>query len=94
MSFRKAQSRAASLAEAVTNVLVGYLVALGAQQVVFPLFAIHTTMAQDAGIAAAFTLVSLLRAYLLRRVFERVGTGRGLGRRLEPSRTYRLVEDA
>ncbi len=92
MSFRKVQSRKASLVEAGANVLVGYLVALGSQQLVFPLFAIHTTLTQDAGIAAAFTLVSLLRSYLLRRVFERIGTGRGLGRKLPPGRTWRLVE--
>ncbi len=76
MSFRRSQSRTASLAEAGTNVLVGYLVALAAQQLVFPLFGIHTTLVQDSAIAAAFTAVSLARSYLLRRVFERIGTGR------------------
>jgi len=93
MSFRKNQSRAASLAEAGANVVVGYGVALAAQQLIFPLFAIHTTLAQDSAIAAAFTLVSLLRSYLLRRIFERISTGRGGGSRLKPGRTYRLVED-
>jgi hypothetical protein len=93
MSFRHSQSRTASLLEAGANVLVGYLVALAAQQVVFPLFGIHTTLAQDSAIAATFTLVSLLRSYLLRRLFERIGTGRGL-RRVPPGRTGRLVEDA
>ncbi len=93
MSFRKVQSRKASLVEAGANVLVGYLVALAAQQLIFPLFAIHTTLAQNSAIAAAFTLVSLLRSYLLRRVFERIGTGRCAGSRLRPGRTYRLVEE-
>ncbi len=92
MSFRRSQSRTASLLEAGANVLVGYLVALAAQQLIFPLFAIHTTLAQDVGIAAAFTAMSLLRSYLLRRVFERIGTGRGLGRKLPPGRNWRLVE--
>ena len=76
MTFRRAQSRATSLIEAGTNVLVGYLVALAAQQLVFPLFGIHTTLAQDSAIAALFTAVSLARSYLLRRLFERIGTGR------------------
>ncbi len=93
MSFRRVQSRAASLAEAAGNVLVGYLVALLAQQLIFPLFAIDTTLAQDSAIAAAFTLVSLARSYLLRRLFERIGTGRGGGSRLKSGRTYRFVED-
>jgi hypothetical protein len=92
MSHRRVQSRTESLLEAGADVLVGYLVALAAQQVVFPLFGIHTTLAQDSAIAAAFTLVSLARSYLLRRIFERLGTGRGL-RRVPPGRTWRLVED-
>ena len=93
MSFRRAQTRTASLLEAATNVLVGYLVALLAQQLVFPLFGIHTTLAQDSAIAAAFTVVSLLRSYLLRRVFERIGFGRGAGQAVRPGLTYRLVEE-
>jgi hypothetical protein len=94
MSHCRVQSRTASLLEAGANVLVGYLVALAAQQVVFPLFGIHTTLAEDTAIAAAFTLVSVARSYLLRRIFERIGTGRGAGPRLKPGRTYRFVEDA
>lgn len=37
MSFRRAQTRTTSLLEATANVLVGYLFALLAQQLVFPL---------------------------------------------------------
>jgi len=76
MTFRRAQSRTGSLIEAGTNVLVGYLVALSAQQVVLPLFGIHTTLAEDSAIAALFTAVSLARSYLLRRLLEQIGTGR------------------
>lgn len=94
MSFRAAQTRSASLLEAATNVLVGYLVALLAQQLVFPLFGIHTTLAQDSAIAAAFTLASLARSYILRRLFERLATGRNIRSRLQSGRTYRLVEDS
>ncbi len=93
MTFRRSQSRSASLMEAGANVLAGYLVALAAQQLVFPVFGIHTSLAQDSAIAAAFTAVSLVRSYLLRRVFERIGTGRGGGSRLKSGRTYRFVED-
>jgi hypothetical protein len=94
MSHRRVQSRTASLLEAGANVLVGYLVALAAQQLVLPLFGIHTTLAQDSAIAAAFTAVSLARSYLLRRVFERIGTGRGGGSRLKGPGTWQRVEDA
>jgi hypothetical protein len=66
------QPRTASLAEAVTNVLVGYLLALATQRLVNPLFGIATTLAADSLIALIFTAVSLVRSYLLRRLFERL----------------------
>lgn len=71
MSVRPAQTRTGSLVEAATNVVVGYLLALGTQALVFPRFGIATTLTQDGLIAGVFTLVSLARSYLLRRVFER-----------------------
>ncbi len=93
MSHRRLQSRSASLIEAGANVLAGYLVALLAQQLVFPLFGIHTSLAQDSAIAAAFTGVSLVRSYVLRRIFERIGSGRGI-HRMAPGRTWRMVEES
>ena len=92
MSSRRVQTRSASALEAGANVVVGYLVALGAQALIFPLFGIQTTLAQDSAIAAAFTAVSLARSYLLRRLFERIATGRGL-RLLPRRRAWRLVEE-
>ena len=74
MSGRNRQTRAVSLVEAVTNVAAGYALALLAQRLLFPLFSIRTTLAEDGAIAAAFTLLSLARSYLLRRLFERIAT--------------------
>ena len=73
MRVRPAQTRTGSLVEAGTNVLVGYGLALATQALVFPLFGIMTTLAQDSALAGVFTLVSLAHSYLLRRVFERLG---------------------
>ena len=64
------QSRWMSLLEAVTNVLVGYGVAVATQWVVFPLFGLHATLQENLVIGLVFTVVSLIRSYLLRRVFE------------------------
>ncbi len=69
MTWPLAPSRSASLAEAITNVVVGFLVALTAQQVIFPVFGIATTLAEDGAIAAMFTGASLVRSYALRRLF-------------------------
>jgi hypothetical protein len=65
------QSRRISLVEACANVGVGYGIAVGTQVMVFPVFGIHVTLADDLAIGAVFTVVSLIRSYLLRRAFER-----------------------
>ena len=64
------QSRWMSLLEAVTNVLVGYGVAVATQWAVFPLFGLHATLQENLAIGLIFTAVSLVRSYLLRRAFE------------------------
>lgn len=64
------QSRRMSLLEAVTNVLVGYGVAVTTQMLVFPLFGLHTTLQENLVIGLIFTIISLVRSYLLRRAFE------------------------
>ena len=66
------QSRRRSALEAVTNVLVGWGVALGTQLLVFPVVGLQATLAQNLGVSSAFTAVSLVRSYLLRRMFERM----------------------
>jgi hypothetical protein len=71
VTLRPAQSRSGSLLEASSNVVAGYLLAIVMQRVAYPFFGIDTTLAVDSAIAALFTLVSLARSYLLRRLFER-----------------------
>lgn len=65
------QNRRASALEAVLNVAIGYVVAVGAQAFIFPLFSLSVSPGQHFGIAACFTAVSLVRSYALRRVFNR-----------------------
>ncbi|NKE76498.1 hypothetical protein [Ochrobactrum sp. MC-1LL] len=74
------QSRTMSLVESLANVAVGYGVAVITQMLVFPLFGLSTTLAENMAMGAIFTVVSIARSYCLRRVFEAVrirsdGTG-------------------
>ena len=64
------QSRLMSLVESVANVIVGYGVAVVTQILIFPIFGLHTTLAQNLKMGAIFTLVSIARSFALRRVFE------------------------
>ncbi len=66
------QSRTMSLVESVTNVAVGYGVAVGAQMVVFPLFRIAVSLRDNLLIGLVFTAVSIVRSFALRRLFEAI----------------------
>lgn len=66
------QSRLMSLAESVTNVVVGYVLAIATQIVVFPWFGIETGLAEHMTIGLAFVGISLARGFLLRRLFEAI----------------------
>ena len=66
------QSRAMSLVESLANVAVGYGLAVVTQMLVFPLFALHTTLAENLRIGAIFTVVSVARSFTLRRLFEAI----------------------
>jgi hypothetical protein len=66
------QSRAMSLVESVANVIVGYGVAVVTQILIFPIFGLHTTLAQNLKLGLVFTIVSIGRSYALRRLFERI----------------------
>ena len=66
------QSRLMSLVEAVANVIVGFGVAVVTQILIFPIFGLHTTLAQNLKMGAVFTIVSIARSFALRRVFEAI----------------------
>lgn len=61
-----------SLVETTTNVVVGYVLAIATQIVVFPWFGIETGLAEHMTIGLAFVGVSLVRGYILRRLFEAI----------------------
>ena len=66
------QTRLMSLVESVANVIVGYGVAVVTQILIFPIFGLHTTLAQNLKMGAIFTIVSIARSFALRRVFEEI----------------------
>ncbi len=66
------QSRAMSLVESIANVVVGYVVAVATQILIFPVFGLHMTLAQNLTMGAIFTIISIGRSFALRRVFEAI----------------------
>lgn len=66
------QPRVLSALEAGLNVAAGFGVALAAQIVLFPLVGVEASLGQNLWLALAFTAISLLRSYVLRRLFDRL----------------------
>ena len=69
------QSRRMALVEAVTNVVVGYFLAVLVQLLAFPAFGIRVSLGQNLAIGMVVTVVSIFRGYMLRRLFERIRIG-------------------
>ena len=65
------QTKTQSLIESAVNILIGYLVALASQLVVFPLFGINIPLTDNLLIGLWFTAVSIVRGYAVRRYFNR-----------------------
>lgn len=64
------QTKFQSAIEACANTAVGYVVALLSQLVLFPAFGIHIALTTNLAIGAWFTVISLVRSYVLRRWFN------------------------
>lgn len=68
----KGQKKRHSFAESVLNVMIGYGVALLTQIAVFPLFGMHVSISDNLAIGGIFTVVSIVRSYYVRRLFNRL----------------------
>ena len=64
------QTKLQSLIESITNILIGYLVALASQLAIFPIFGINIPLSDNLLIGFWFTAISLVRSYVVRRYFN------------------------
>ena len=64
------QSKLHSFIEACVNVFIGYVVALLSQIIIFPFFHIRVSLEDNLEIGAWFTIISLIRSFVLRRFFN------------------------
>ena len=65
------QTKFQSFIESTVNILIGYFTALASQLLIFPLFNINITIQDNLLIGLYFTLISLIRSYLVRRYFNK-----------------------
>lgn len=67
------QSRRMSMVETLAGVAIGFAVSVALSHIIYPLFGHSFTLAQNMGITVIFTVVSIVRSYLVRRAFNRWG---------------------
>jgi putative Mn2+ efflux pump MntP len=65
------QSKKQSFIESLTNTGVGFAISLMATFIVLPLFNIKSSIPQNIGITLCFTLISIIRGYIIRRYFNK-----------------------
>ena len=66
-----AQTKLESAIEVVVNVFIGYVVSTASQILIFPLFGIFLPLSDNLLIGAYFTAISIVRWYVVRRIFNR-----------------------
>jgi hypothetical protein len=64
------QLRIDSLMEAVTNTAIGFVISMVTWQVIVAAFNLPTSVGDDLLIVGIFTVISILRQYVLRRLFD------------------------
>jgi len=66
------QSKLDSLLESLTNITIGFTVATISNFIVLPMFGYDVTAGDSILIAIVFTIISLVRSYIIRRVFNKL----------------------
>lgn len=64
------QTKLGSLIEASANTLIGLVVAFISQLIIFPMVGIYVPLSTNIEISFYFTIVSVVRSYVLRRWFN------------------------
>lgn len=66
------QTKIQSFIESLCNVAIGYGVALISQIIVFPWFGIQIKLRDNIAIGIIFTVISIVRSYMVRRLFNKL----------------------
>ena len=64
------QSKRESMIETLTNVGIGWLISFIANMLVLPLFGYNINLTDGVLISIIFTIISIVRGYLIRRFFN------------------------
>jgi hypothetical protein len=79
------QTRLLSLIESTVNTIINYIVSVLSQVIVFPFYDISIPLYGNIAIGVWFTAISIIRSYIIRRIFSMYG---------RPGRLWSLLESA
>lgn len=88
------QPKYMSWLETCLNTGIGFAIAIGAQALIFPLFGFDPPLSTNVSIALIFTVISIVRGYLMRRLFEALHIRRPLSPFMQAciAERYRQIE--
>jgi len=66
------QTKKYSLIESLTNTFTGLLISFVIQLIIYPAMGIPVRIEQNVIITFVFTVASILRGYIVRRIFNRI----------------------
>ena len=66
------QSKKYSLAESLTNTFAGLLISFVIQLMIYPALNIPVKLSQNVIITIVFTVASIVRGYIVRRIFNQI----------------------
>lgn len=66
----KGQTKICSIVEIFFNTMIGFVISLLAQLYIFPMYNIQINRHEDFQIALIFTIISVIRGYFMRRIFN------------------------
>lgn len=64
------QTKLHSLIESIINIAIGFGISFLSQKIVFPIYGISVDTKTNLKIGACFTVISIIRSYALRRLFN------------------------
>lgn len=65
------QSRRDSWLEIAANTIVGFIISLGIQLIMYPMLDLEVTIGENISITLIFMIVGILRSYIIRRIFNK-----------------------
>ena len=69
------QSKLESFIESWVNIVIGFTLNYFGNLIILPMFGFNVTPGKAFGIGVFFTIISLVRSYYIRRIFNRYGSG-------------------